>query len=120
LKRGHRSSEIRGIEPEAIEALISYPWEGNVRELENCIEAAVALARGSHLTVADLRLKRSVARTVEASSLEEIPLSLTAYERRCLEDALREAGGDVRRAAALLGIGRSTFYRKLSEHGLRD
>ncbi len=120
LKRSRRSSEIRGIEPEAIEALISYPWEGNVRELENCIEAAVALARGSHLTVADLRLKRSVARTVEASSLEGIPLSLTAYERRCLEDALRATGGDVRRAAALLGIGRSTLYRKMSEHGLRD
>jgi two-component system C4-dicarboxylate transport response regulator DctD len=43
---------------------------------------------------------------------------MQAYERACLEQALRHAEGDVRRAARLLGIGRSTLYRKLREHGL--
>ncbi|MEN8182841.1 MAG: helix-turn-helix domain-containing protein, partial [Myxococcota bacterium] len=48
-----------------------------------------------------------------------IPLSLEAYERCALERALAESSGDVKRAARRLGIGRSTFYRKLAQHRLR-
>jgi transcriptional regulator of acetoin/glycerol metabolism len=47
-----------------------------------------------------------------------LPLSLEAYERSALERALREAGGNATEAARRLGIGRSTFYRKLGRHGL--
>jgi transcriptional regulator of acetoin/glycerol metabolism len=47
-----------------------------------------------------------------------VPLSLDAYERCAIERALREAGGDASQAARRLGIGRSTFYRKLSKHGI--
>ncbi|MBW2282576.1 MAG: sigma 54-interacting transcriptional regulator, partial [Deltaproteobacteria bacterium] len=106
-----------GLEPEALEVLIGHPWEGNVRELENCIEAAAALAHGPRLTVADLGLGPAAARRVNRPA--GIDLSLGAYERACLEDALEQAGSDVRRAARLLGIGRSTLYRKLRAHGLR-
>ena len=49
----------------------------------------------------------------------DLPLSLEAYERCALERALREAGGDATRAAERLGIGRSTFYRKLAKQGIR-
>ncbi len=119
LKGLRGDSKVRGIEPAAIEALIAQSWKGNVRELENCIEAAVALARGSYLSVADLRLNPDAVPTPSVAPPADMPLSLAAYERLCLEDALRVAEGDVRRAAALLGIGRSTLYRKLGEHGLR-
>jgi len=118
LKGVGRDSKVRGIEPAAIEALSSQPWKGNVRELENCIEAAVALAHGSYLSVADLRLNPGGIPAPRVLPPADMPLSLAAYERRCLEDALRVAEGDVRRAAALLGIGRSTLYRKLGEHDL--
>ncbi|MFQ5513042.1 MAG: sigma-54-dependent transcriptional regulator [Myxococcota bacterium] len=111
-------SAIEGIEPEAIEALISRPWDGNVRELENTIEAAVALARGPRLTVADLGLQNLREPVPASPAPEDLPLSLEAYERRCLEQALARTAGDVRRAASLLGIGRSTLYRKLRRHGL--
>jgi len=47
-----------------------------------------------------------------------VPLSLEAYERCAIERALREAGGDATKAARRLRIGRSTFYRKLSKHGI--
>ena len=106
-----------GLEPEALEVLIGHPWQGNVRELENCIEAAAALARGPRLTVADLGLGPVAARRVNRPA--GIDLSLGAYECACLQAALEQAGADVRRAARLLGIGRSTLYRKLRAHGLR-
>ncbi|HKC52704.1 MAG TPA: helix-turn-helix domain-containing protein, partial [Myxococcota bacterium] len=47
----------------------------------------------------------------------DIELSLESFERACLEEALRRCEGDVRAAAKLLGIGRSTFYRKLERRG---
>lgn len=109
-------SPVNGIEPDALQALIENPWPGNVRELENCIEAALALSRGPSLSRADLRLGDS--RTPSAAVPEGIELSLEAYERRCLLDTLRRVDGDVKRAAHLLGIGRSTLYRKLVQHGI--
>ena len=117
LARYSREGQLGGIEPRALELLIGNRWEGNVRELENCIEAAAALARGPELTVADLGLARSGVRRVQRPA--GIELSLAGYERACLQSALQQASGDVRRAADLLRIGRSTFYRKLRQHGIR-
>jgi DNA-binding NtrC family response regulator len=108
-----------GIEPEALEALVSRPWLGNVRELENAIEAAAALARGPRLRAEDLGLGAPRGSAPQVAPPEGIGLSMEAYERACLEQALRHAEGDVPRAARLLGIGRSTLYRKLRDHGLR-
>jgi DNA-binding NtrC family response regulator len=111
-----REAPILEIEAEALEQLMQADWEGNVRELENCIESALALAPGPRLRARDLpRLSRArpAARPPEEAAL---PLSLEAYERCALERALLEAGGDVSQAARRLGIGRSTFYRKLGRH----
>jgi DNA-binding NtrC family response regulator len=110
---------LQDIEAEALEALMSRPWLGNVRELENAIEAAAALARGPRLRAEDLGLGAARADAPQVTRPEGIGLSMQAYERACLEQALRHAEGDVRRAARLLGIGRSTLYRKLREHGLQ-
>lgn len=117
LAEAAKGTRVEGIEPEALAKLITFRWEGNVRELENAIEAAVALARGPRLAERDLRLGDSPAEMVPVP--EGIPLSLQSYERACLEEVLRRVGGDVNAAARLLGIGRSTFYRKLTRHGLR-
>ena len=118
VERAAAGTRVTGLEPEALERLISHRWEGNVRELENTIEAAIALARGPRLTVADLRLGGFSA--PRAAVPEGIDLSLDAFERACLEEALRRSQGDVRVAATTLGIGRSTFYRKMLQHGLRE
>jgi DNA-binding NtrC family response regulator len=107
LDRAARGSKVIGLEPEALERLIAHRWPGNVRELENTIEAATALAQGPRVTAADLQLGSFDAPAQSAG----IALSLEAFERACLE----EACGAVRAtcaAAKLLGIGRSTFYRK--------
>jgi DNA-binding NtrC family response regulator len=116
----HRTanSRVEGIEDEALEVLVESEWPGNVRELENVIESAFALAPGPRLRVADLpRTRRLVTRRSDPT-LAGIPTSLEAYECSVLERALRESGGDASAAASLLGIGRSTFYRKLAKHGL--
>ena len=118
LKRHGRGSRVSGIEPDALEVLMSRPWEGNVRELENTIEATLALAPGPELRAEDLEGHGDKPEAPLAPAPEGLQLSLGAYERACLEQALREAGGDVPRAARLLRIGRSTFYRKLSRHGI--
>jgi two-component system response regulator HydG len=115
-KHADRASRIEGIEDDALEQLVRADWPGNVRELENVIESAIALAPGPRLRASDLpRVRGSVA---AAAIPADIPLALAAYERCALERALRESGGDANRAARMLGLGRSTFYRKLAKHAL--
>ena len=116
-KHAGPQSRIEGIETDALELLVRADWPGNVRELENAIESALALAPGPRLRAADLPVARGVAGPVTVST-DRLPLDLKAYERAALERALRESGGDARAAAQQLGIGRSTFYRKLAAHGL--
>ena len=120
--RKHRreDSPVVGIEDDALELLAQLPWPGNVRELENSIEAALAMARGPRLAARDLRLSHApLGRTrVSGESLNALPLSLDAYEKSALERALREVGGGARATARVLGIGRSTLYRKLAKYGL--
>ena len=109
---------VEGIEDDALRLLVDADWPGNVRELENAIESALALAPGPRLRVADLQVKRPQVRALLAPATE-LPLSFDAYERAVLERALRENGGEANAAARCLGIGRSTFYRKLSLHGIQ-
>jgi len=113
-------SPVEGIEDDALEALVASAWPGNVRELENAVESAVALARGRRLRRCDLPAAvRGGAPAAGGAREEVLPLSLEAYERRALQRALDESGGDARAAARRLGVGRSTLYRKLARHGLR-
>jgi two-component system response regulator HydG len=115
-KHAPQGSPVEGIEDDALESLGAADWPGNVRELENAIESALAFAPGPRLRLADLRpLRRAVG---SLPSEPGLPLSLEAYERAALERALRESGGDASEAARRLGVGRSTFYRKLGQHGL--
>jgi DNA-binding NtrC family response regulator len=119
--RKHRrtGSAVQGIEPEALELLVRHAWPGNVRELENAVESALALAQGDRLRAADFQLGHArFAGGPGPRDEDELPLSLEAYERCALERSLRESGGDVTQAARCLGIGRSTLYRKLAEHGI--
>jgi two-component system response regulator HydG len=116
LGRSAAGGGVRGIEPDALASLLQRPWPGNVRELQNAIEAATALARGPRLTLLDLRPAQSEAcAEAVAAAPDGLELSLAAWERACIEATLARVGGDVRKAAALLGVGRSTLYRKLRQ-----
>ena len=104
------------ISHDAAERLLAYEWPGNVRELENSIERAVALARGDEITAEDLpaRVRRSSMQASEgdAHGAPEL-VSLDEMERRYILRVIRAVGGNKKLAAQVLGVDRSTLYRKL-------
>jgi two-component system response regulator HydG len=117
-KHRRPDSHVLGFEPEALAALAARDWPGNVRELENAVESALALARGERLGVHDFALASAHRAPAAPAAETGLALSLDAYERAALARALGESGGDATLAARRLGIGRSTFYRKIAEHGI--
>jgi two-component system response regulator HydG len=106
---------LRTISQDAMARLIAYDWPGNVRELENAIERAVALGTGPILHVGDLPSNLQYGTGDRMPQSDEL-LPLEELERRAIVRALREAGGDKLAAARLLGIGKTTLYRKLKQY----
>jgi DNA-binding NtrC family response regulator len=102
---------------EAAAALLAHDWHGNVRELRNSIERARLMARDGIVSAADLNLPAAQRATPEADAARgsaEIPIT-----REALETSLREAGGNVSRAAQSLGLSRQALYRRLERFNLR-
>lgn len=125
---------VSGISKEALQALIAYDWQGNVRELENTIERAVIIASGRQIEIADLpqaiskiaydfranlkdeRIQAS--RVGDSISINvEIPTKMDEIEKQAIEATLDYTEGEKAKAARLLGIGRKTLYRKLELYG---
>lgn len=94
--------------------LKEYAWPGNVRELQHAMERAVILCTGSTVTPADLML------SAKGKNRGNIPgtLNLETLERQAVEQALAQCGGNISRAAQLLGITRFALYRKMEKYGL--
>ncbi|ABC79883.1 sigma-54-dependent transcriptional regulator [Anaeromyxobacter dehalogenans] len=106
---------------DAMRALLDHAWPGNIRELEHAIERGLLLARGEAITLADLPPELTPPADAAGGADEgRYRRARDAWEKRFLEDVLREAGGQVARAAELSGLHRSTFYEKLARHGLAD
>jgi DNA-binding NtrC family response regulator len=105
------------ITPEGLDALLSYPWPGNIRELRNVLERATLYARDGSLTPGTLRLEAAGGRG-PVPVLDEEDLRLDRVERRHIEQVLALERGQVDRAAERLGIPRSTLYQRLKEYGL--
>ena len=108
---------VRTISEDALRRLIAYDWPGNVRELENAIERAVALGSGPILHVGDLPSSLQYPTSDRAPERDEI-LPLEELERRAILRTLRETSGDKLAAARMLGIGKTTLYRKLKQYNV--
>ncbi len=107
--------KIRRINKKTLELLQSYPWPGNIRELQNVIERSVIISEGENFSVDESWLSR---RQVPSGLKGQIELSqsLAAHEKEVIEAALSESGGRVfgpSGAAAKLGIPRSTLESKI-------
>jgi len=103
------------IAQDAMRLLMDHAWPGNVRELENAIERAIVSCRGRTLTAEDFSFLRN-----NGPAKVQIPdnLTLAEMERLMIEATLRRTGGNVKEAAASLGIDRSTLYEKLKRYGI--
>jgi two-component system response regulator HydG len=116
---------------EALRTMMGHDWPGNVRELENSLERATALSSGPVLHLGDLPtqlqqqgLEARRAATVAGEEAETAASSgvrpLADLERDAILGAIRTLGGDKLQAAKMLGIGKTTLYRKLKEYGIAD
>jgi len=107
----------RAISEDAMRRLIAYDWPGNVRELENAIERAVALGSGPIVLVGDLPSNLQYPSGERVPEKDEL-LPLEELERRAILRTLRETSGDKLAAARMLGIGKTTLYRKLKQYNM--
>ena len=100
---------------DAVTALLTHEWAGNVRELRNSIFRAIMMARNAHLeiTAADLKLNQAVPLNEGKAPLSR---DLDQLERQIVFDALERAGGNQGKAAEALGISRRTLLRKLKTY----
>ncbi|HWP86082.1 MAG TPA: sigma-54 dependent transcriptional regulator, partial [Terriglobia bacterium] len=104
------------ISSQALDRLLAYSWPGNVRELENCLERAVTLGSDPVIKPSDLppNIQSPSPSSVDSSPDSVIPLE--EMERQAILRALNIAGGDKIRAARMLGMGKTTLYRKLRKY----
>ena len=114
-KFSEANGKARTISEDAMSRLMAYDWPGNVRELENAIERAMALGSGPILHAGDLPTSLQYGAGERPPQNDEL-LPLEEMERRAILRALREAGGDKLAAARILGIGKTTLYRKLKQY----
>ncbi len=150
LEKHHEGDRrVPQLSEEVIELLEAYSWPGNVRELENIMQRSLLIAKGDVVQASELpkRLRTRVEsppRTQKGPPAEpvtttapsqggangDIPappeddrlstLNLKELEAHAIRQALEQAGGNLSEVVRLLGIGRTTLYRKLKTHGLRD
>jgi DNA-binding NtrC family response regulator len=105
----------RGVDNATLKRLMSQPWKGNVRELDNVIEHAMILGEGEWITAQDLpRALRDGDESLPPVG-DDLREAMNAYERIHIESVLRRTGHDKRKAADLLGLSLSSLYRKLNE-----
>ena len=124
LERVNRASAVqRTVSEEALRVMMAHDWPGNVRELENCLDRAGALTTGPVIHIADLptQLQNENGHRphlLMISSPAEGVISMVEMERQAILSALEHVKGDKVLAARLLGIGKTTLYRKLKEYGV--
>jgi DNA-binding NtrC family response regulator len=132
-----REQGLPAFQPSAefMETLLAYDWPGNVRELKHCLDRVAALSSEGVLDLAGLpsalqnfRASQAPQYFVAATGEDAIPefakppmapvIRISAVEKKAIAQALSATQGERAKAAALLGIGRTTLYRKMKEYGI--
>ncbi len=108
---------VRGIAKGALKLLVDHDWPGNVRELENAIERAIVTARGEVLEADDFDF---LARNGNGARHWDVPdgMPLEELEKLAVTAALERTDGNIKAAAEVLGIDRSTLYMKIRKYGI--
>ncbi|EUC18395.1 UNVERIFIED_ORG: transcriptional regulator with PAS, ATPase and Fis domain [Burkholderia sp. CF145] len=123
------------LQDDALRLLCSYGWPGNVRELHNTLERAVMLSdseridaralapfigpvRGQATFDAPVPVQTTTARVSDAAQPQQWADAMAAFEKRFIDEALRACEGRVTEAAARIGMGRATLYKKIAAYGI--
>jgi two-component system response regulator HydG len=114
------SGQEKMLSDDALKAMLAYDWPGNVRELENCLERTYAFTSGPLIHTADLPpeiadLPQQDSPSANGNGSAKI-LPIAELEKRTILHAISELHGDKLQAARLLGIGKTTLYRKLKDY----
>jgi len=110
---------VRGVEPNAMEALKAYGWPGNVRELRNAVERAMLLADGNRLTLSDFPVAAAApARLTEKVDLPAAGIDLEQLERSLVVQALERSGWNQTKAAGMLGLNRDQIRYRVEKFRL--
>ncbi len=110
--------EVLGVSDDALAELTSHDWPGNVRELEHALTRAVVLARGPVIGIEHLGLRGAKSGGVGADGPQALPQTMAEAEAAHVQRILREAGGNKRQSARVLGISRARLDRIIARHGL--
>ncbi len=116
---GQQNKQIRGVSPEMMRVLQGYAFPGNVRELENVMERAVALSAGDMLQIRDLPEDLNAPPFKETPPEGSLP-TLEDKEREYVLWVLAQTRGNRTKAAEILGVDRVSLWRKLKRYGLAD
>ncbi len=134
-RMARESGQSYTLSDDALRSMVDYDWPNNVRELEGAIERACTMASGSVIHMGDLptqlqnhelELRRGVSQmeksvqsaVTQPATMRVIPLA--ELEKQAILNTIRQLKGDKLLAARLLGIGKTTLYRKLKEYGLAE
>ncbi len=114
--------EIEIITQPALKLLMDYHWPGNVRQLENTVERAVALSADEIIDVDDIHLDSTPSKVIAASTAPLLPegMTLEQWEDEMIREALRRAQGNKSQAARILGLSRNALRYRLSKIGVAD
>jgi two-component system response regulator HydG len=107
--------DVAEISAGALKLLMDYDWPGNVRELENAVERAIVTAKARVLTEDDFGF---LSRKMESGGNGRVPVNVTLQEleRQAIAAAIQRTSGNIKEAAAALGIDRSTLYEKIKRY----
>lgn len=112
------NKRVRGIGNDAMRAMLSYGWKGNVRELENVIERAIIPGDGELITVEDLPANLLPRDSLSTEDDDNLKTAVKFYEIQHIIGVLKKTNDHKRGTAALLGISLSSLYRKIEELGI--
>jgi two-component system response regulator AtoC len=109
-----------GVAPSAVKILLAYDWNGNVRELENTIERALALS-GDSKTLSEEQFPQLEAEKAALNDLERhksLKQKLQAVEKQIVIDTLEKTGGNITKAAEILEVTRQHLHNKIKQYGI--
>ncbi len=116
------SRNLQGFHPRALDAIIRYPWPGNIRELENLVERCVILTRDDYVMFQDLpeQIRSAVGDSLPEQVRAGISSGMTIkeMERELIIETLEDNEGNRTRSSRILGITRRTLQHKLKEYGI--